>query len=503
MCLEHLPCDKIHDWTDLRRVFVGNFQGTYMRPGKQWELRNCKQQPGESIHEYIRCFSKCCTELPDATDNDAISAFQNGTTCTSLIHRLGRRMPRTTRELLDIASNHADGEEAVVATLSTPQGKGKQVVDHGEGTSSRFKKKKTNDKHRHDDNFVTAVERKASHPKGNQGKPAPTRDHFEKLLDALCPHHEVPVKHTLRECRLMKNYVKSTLKPKTADQPDKQGPSHDNDDGAGAVFSSEDGAVHMIFRGSQTRPSSRHEKLIQRELMHADVAKPSYLKWSEVPITFDRKDHPDNVPQPGSYPLVVAPLFKSRRMHKVLMDGGSGINMLYSSMLDEMGIPWSALRPSTAPFHGVIPGIEALPLGQIDLPITFGDEQNFRTEILTFEVVGFLGTYHVILGKPTYAKFMAVPNYTYLKLKIPGLKGIITVGPTYQRAYECDAECFQFAEVAIRSERLQAEPRSEDQDVPESSKRVACSFEPANDVKDAVISDDGRTLRIRTALDPK
>jgi hypothetical protein len=44
--LEHLPRDKINDWTDLRRVFVGNFQGTYMCPGKQWELRICKQQPG-------------------------------------------------------------------------------------------------------------------------------------------------------------------------------------------------------------------------------------------------------------------------------------------------------------------------------------------------------------------------------------------------------------------------------------------------------------------------
>jgi hypothetical protein len=102
-----------------------------------------------------------------------------------------------------------------------PQGKGKQVVDHGEGTSSRFKKKKKNDKRRRDDNFVAAMERKASRPKGNQGKLAPTRDHFEKLLDAPCPQHEVPVKHTLWECRLMKNYVKSTLKLKTADQPDK------------------------------------------------------------------------------------------------------------------------------------------------------------------------------------------------------------------------------------------------------------------------------------------
>jgi hypothetical protein len=51
--LEHLPRDKINDWTDLCRVFVGNFQVTYMRPGKQWELRNCKQQLGESLCEYI------------------------------------------------------------------------------------------------------------------------------------------------------------------------------------------------------------------------------------------------------------------------------------------------------------------------------------------------------------------------------------------------------------------------------------------------------------------
>jgi hypothetical protein len=84
--LEHLPRDKINDWTYPCRVFIGNFQGTYMRPDKKWELRNCKQQLGESLREYIRRFSKRCTELPSATDSDAISAFQNGVTCTSLIH---------------------------------------------------------------------------------------------------------------------------------------------------------------------------------------------------------------------------------------------------------------------------------------------------------------------------------------------------------------------------------------------------------------------------------
>ena len=52
-------------------------------------------------------------------------------------------------------------------------------------------------------------------------------------------------------------------------------------------------------------------------------------------------------------------------------------------------------------------------------------------ETLTFEVVGFLGTFHAILGRPCYAKFMAVPNYIYLKLKMLGPCRIITIGTSF------------------------------------------------------------------------
>jgi hypothetical protein len=67
-------------------------------------------------------------------------------------------------------------------------------------------------------------------------------------------HHEVPVKHALKDCRLIKNYVDGTLKPRAADPPKKGGPPPDNDDDAGAMYPSEDGVVHMIFGGSQVRP---------------------------------------------------------------------------------------------------------------------------------------------------------------------------------------------------------------------------------------------------------
>ena len=82
------------------------------------------------------------------------------------------------------------------------------------------------------------------------------------------------------------------------------------------------------------------------------------------------------------------------------MDGGSGLNIMYAEMLDTMGVDRARIRPTEAPFHGIMPRKQAIPLGQIDLPVTFGDPSNYRTETLTFEVVGFYGTYHAILGCP-------------------------------------------------------------------------------------------------------
>ena len=77
-------------------------------------------------------------------------------------------------------------------------------------------------------------------------------------------------------------------------------------------------------------------------------------------------------------------------------------------------------------------------------------------EVLTFEVVGFRGAYHAILGRPCYAKFMAVPNYTYLKMKMPGPKDIITIGPSFEHAYECDVECVEHALAQEEDEALAA-----------------------------------------------
>ena len=86
------------------------------------------------------------------------------------------------------------------------------------------------------------------------------------------------------------------------------------------------------------------------------MAVPIFLSWLESPITFDQRDHPSHVTRPGRYPLVIDPIIRWKHLTKVLMDRGSGLNILYVDTLDAMHIPCSELHPVSSPFHGVILG---------------------------------------------------------------------------------------------------------------------------------------------------
>jgi hypothetical protein len=70
------------------------------------------------------------------------------------------------------------------------------------------------------------------------------------------------------------------------------------------------------------------------------------------------------------------------------------------------------------PFYGVVPGKATYPIGRVCLLVTFGTQENFRTEYLTFEVVDLCSSYHAILGRHMLANFMAIPHHTYLIMKM-------------------------------------------------------------------------------------
>ncbi|XP_034586712.1 uncharacterized protein [Setaria viridis] len=124
-----------------------------------------------------------------------------------------------------------------------------------------------------------------------------------------------------------------------------------------------------------------------------------------------------------------------------------------------MGIDRSHLHPSEVPFHGIVLGKWAMPLEQIDLPVTLGTLSNFRKETLTFEV----------------------------------------------KAYECDVECCEYA-AAITCSEDHAVRLAEGAEDPPDTKQSTTSFEATEGVKEVPLDPncaDGRTMQIGATLSPK
>jgi hypothetical protein len=128
------------------------------------------------------------------------------------------------------------------------------------------------------------------------------------------------------------------------------------------------------------------------------------------------------------------------------MDAGSGINLIYAKTLRAMHISLEFLKPTDCSFHGIVPGSANYPLGRIALNVCFGNRQNYRKEKLDFEVMDWPSQYHAILGRPAFSRFMAVPHYTYLVLKMPGPRGIIIVKGSFEVSDLCDREFHKMAQ---------------------------------------------------------
>nr|CAE03266.1 OSJNBa0011J08.21 [Oryza sativa Japonica Group] len=189
------------------------------------------------------------------------------------------------------------------------------------------------------------------------------------------------------------------------------------------------------------------------------------MKWSEQKIEFSVEDHPKTAVIPGRYPIVVEPTIRNIKVARVLVDGGSSINLLFAGTLDAMGIPRSELTPTDQPFHGITPQSSSKPLGKITLPVTFGQANNFRMEQITFDVAEFDTAYNAIIGRTALTKFMAASHYAYQVLKMPGPKGTIIIQGNTKLAVQYDKRSLDMVE-HTPSPPATAEPPKKPSDMP-------------------------------------
>jgi hypothetical protein len=138
-------------------------------------------------------------------------------------------------------------------------------------------------------------------------------------------------------------------------------------------------------------------------------------------------------------------VIRESRVKKVLVDGGSSINVTFPRTLLGLGVALKELHESDTPFFGIVSTEGEYPLGHIYMSVTFGTPENYRTEFLRFEVASFDCGYNTIIGRSGLAKFMAIPHYSYMILNMPGPQGIITVRADFQGTTECFRVAIQAA----------------------------------------------------------
>ena len=206
------------------------------------------------------------------------------------------------------------------------------------------------------------------------------------------------------------------------------------------------------------------------------------------------------------------PVVQGSKLTRVLIDGRSGLNLIFTSTLAKMGLNYmSLLTPSNAPFYDIVPGNSSTPIGSVTLPVTFGTEQNFWTEYIKFEVAEFESSYHAILGRPALAKFMPIPHYVYLLLKIPGKTGVLSLRGDLLKSLECDKEAIDHAAtIRVPSSVNEILAAAKDLSLKESmpsKKPSQSSVKPTGDVGTKTIQlqegDDSKTAIIGAGLGDK
>jgi hypothetical protein len=310
-------------------------------------------------------------------------------------------------------------------------------------------------------------------------------EEFNAVLDGPCTFHEGG-SHAVRECQQFKRAFRAPEDPKRPRSDEDMSSSHRyrnslRDDRCGrqdnerredqrrdnnppedrreerdlpplpetgnpnGPFQHAKRSIKMIVGGSKSSTSRRRSRKDSREvrLIHTKPSQP--LRWSEQPITFSRADHWVHIPDPGLYLMVVEPNIEGTLLAQTLIDGKSGLNIIFVDTLKKMDFDFKRLTECDEPFFGIVPGKAAYPMGRVSLSVTFGTEENFHTEYLSFEVADFKSSYHTILGRPMLAWFMAVPHYTYLVLKMPAPNGVLTVYGDLLISFKCDNAALEIA----------------------------------------------------------
>nr|AAT77329.1 putative polyprotein [Oryza sativa Japonica Group] len=340
------------------------------------DRRRNDNESGRISEGLFRRFNECRNTIPEITDASVIRAFKTGVRDHYTTQELATRRITTTRRLFEIVDRCAHMDDALRRKNDKPKTGGEKKPAKDAPESSKKKSNKSG-------------KRKAQ-------------------VEVLASEYECPPKHPNRQrheenMSLEKQLALEKSKRVRVVEKAAEATTQDSD----SAYPDSGLHVSHIFGGSMAYSSKREYKKVEREVCSTWQGAAPKIKWSEQKIEFSDEDHPKAAVILGRYPIVVEPTIRNIKVARVLIDGGSSINLLFASTLDAMGIP--------------------------------------RKQI-TFDVAEFDTAYNAIIGRTALAKFMAASHYAYQVLKMPGPKRTITIQGNAKLAVQYDKRSLDMVE---------------------------------------------------------
>ncbi|KAJ0734063.1 putative retrotransposon gag domain, aspartic peptidase domain superfamily [Helianthus annuus] len=452
-----LPPYSITSFANLVNLFNNQFSCSRKFERLTSDLYRVTQGHNESLRDYITKFSKESLDIPNLDMATAVEAFKMGLLKDSLFYNDLVMTPCRNLDEVRTRALRFIRLEDDKRIQERQAGFSKQEKQGSSFKSNRFKSYNRNDnqnvhavdQEEDDEDYPPISEycfsvdnhelilamqnlgEKARWPRKND-KPTGTKDKSK-----WCAYHE-DFGHLTKECialkkeigyLLSKGHLKELLgrKKQRTQDPERIPEKAPAPPADAQVINFISGGSDIC--GTSFSAAKRHAKEAKMDNGERPIRTSSVSEGKA--ITFDEDDR-INIQDPHHDSLVITLFISNHFVRRILIDGGSSVNIIQLDVLKKMGIPESDITPRSSVLVG-FSGETKKTLGDIKLPIYVEGLHNYQK----FCVIDCLSCCNVILGRPWIHDMKAVPSTYHQCVKLPSPWGIIKIDSDQQEAKDC------------------------------------------------------------------